>query len=90
MPFRHAEGEDGEAAFEQAADDPFAFGHEDALPPVRQRAAQRGVGLQFRRSERVDLFDVRNQCRKTLCVWPIFAMPEVGDEIKKAKGLQQL
>jgi hypothetical protein len=68
MPFRHAEGEDGETAFEQAADDPFAFGHEDALPPVCQRPAQRGVGLQFRRAKRVDFFNVRDQTGSKLLI----------------------
>jgi hypothetical protein len=33
-----------------------------------QRAAQRGIGLQFRRTERVDFFNVRNQCLETLCI----------------------
>ena len=54
--FRQHDGDDGEAAFEQAARDLFTLGDEDALRLVFRRPAHRAIRREFGQVERGDFF----------------------------------
>ena len=58
--FGQEDGDDFKTAFEQAADDLFAFGHEDALPFMLQRPAHRAIRREFGQVERGDFLDVEH------------------------------
>ena len=78
MFFGQQDGDDFKTAFEQAAHDLFAFGHEDALPFMLQRPAHRAIRREFGQVERGDFLNVEHERDKTLFVRPDCAMKDIG------------
>jgi hypothetical protein len=66
MFFGQQNGDNFKTAFEQAAHDLFAFGHEDALPFMLQRPPHGAVRREFRLVKRGDFLNVEHF--KDFCV----------------------